>query len=69
MNNHIPNVCRYCYFHIRALRHIRQVLTDDMAKTVAASLINTRIDYANSVIHGSTNVKKLKRVQTSVAHV
>jgi len=65
INNHISNVCRSSHFHIRALHHIRQALTDDMAKTVAASLIHTRIDYANSLIHGSTNIKKLQRVQTS----
>ena len=36
-----------------------------MAKMVAAALIN----YANSLIHGSTNIKKLQRVQTSVARI
>ena len=41
---------------------MRQALTDDMAKTVAASLIDTCIDEANSLIHGSTNIKKLQRV-------
>ena len=61
--------CRSSYFHIQALRHIRQALTDDMAKTVAASLIHTHVDYADSLIHGSTIVKKLQRVPTSVAHV
>ena len=69
MNNHTSNVCRYLYFHIRALHHIRQALTDDMAKTVAASLIHIRIDNANCLIRGTTNVKKLQRVQTSVACV
>ena len=69
MNNHISHVCRSSYFYIRALCHIRQALTDDMAKTVAASLIHTRIDYANSLIYGSTNINKLQRVQTSVAHL
>jgi len=48
--------------HTQALSHIRQALTDDMAKTVAASLIYTRIDYANSLIDGLTNIKKLQRV-------
>jgi len=38
----------------------RQALTDDMAKTVAAYLVYTRIDYANSVIHDYTNFKKIK---------
>jgi len=40
-----------------------------MAKTVAASPIHTCIDYANSLIHGSTNIKKLQRVQTTVTRV
>ena len=52
--------CRSSYFHIQALRHIRQALTDDMAKTVAASLIHTHVDYADSLIHGSTNITKLQ---------
>jgi len=42
---------------------------DDMAKMAAASLIHTRINYANSLIHGYTNVKKLQRVQTSAARL
>ena len=42
------HVCRSAHFHSRALRHIRAALTDDMAKTVAVSLIHSRIDYANS---------------------
>ena len=36
----------FSYFHIGALRHIRQALTDDMAKTVAASLFT----YVSTVI-------------------
>ena len=40
----------------------RPALTDEMAKTVAASLIHTHIDYANSLIHGSINIKILERV-------
>jgi len=51
------------------LHHIRQALADDMAKMVAASLIHTCINYANYLIHGSINVKKLQCVQTSAAGV
>ena len=40
-----------------------------LIKTVAASLIHTRITmHANSLIHGSTNIKQLQW-QTSVARV
>ena len=40
----VSKVCRSAHFHF----HIRAALTDDMAKTVAVSLIHSRIDYANS---------------------
>jgi len=40
-----------------------------MAKTVAVSLIHSRIDYANSLIHGSINVRRLQCVQNSAARV
>ena len=61
--------CRSAHFHLRALRHIRAALTDDMAKTVGVSLIHSRIDYANSLIHGSINVRRLQCVQNSAARV
>jgi len=62
-------VCRSAHFHLRGVRHIRAALTDDMAKTVAVSLIHSRIDYANSLIHGSVNVRRLQCVQNSAARV
>ena len=49
--------------------HIRAALTDDMAKTVAVSLIHSRIDYANSLIHASINVRRLQCIQNSAARV
>ena len=68
--HHVSKVCRSAHFHLRALRrHIRAALNDDMAKTVAISLIHSRIDYANSLIHGSINVRRLQCVQNSAARV
>ena len=61
--HHVSKVCRSAHFHIRA------ALTDDMAKTVAVSLIHSCIDYANSLIHGSINVRRLQCVQNSAARV
>jgi len=57
MNN---DVCRSSHL---------QALTDDIAKTVAASLIHSHIDYADSLIHASVDVTKLQCVQTSVPRV
>ena len=68
---HVQNVCKSAFYHIRALKHIRSSLSTDMAKTVAAALVNSRLDYANSVLYNTSsgNVLKLQRVQNSLARV
>ena len=38
-DEHVFEVCRASYFHIRALRHIRSSLTTDAAKTLASSIV------------------------------
>ena len=44
---HVGALCKSTYFHIRAMRHIRQTLSTDDAKTVASALVGSRLDYAN----------------------
>ena len=70
-NKHVQNVCKSAHYHTRALRHIRSSLTLDMARTVACALVNSRFDYANSVLHGTTesNLTKLQRAQNDLARV
>jgi hypothetical protein len=70
-DKHINNMCKASYFNIRALRHIRSALTRETAGSVAASLVQTRLDYCNSILTGTTtkNLSKLQRVQNSLARV
>ncbi len=70
-HEHISQVCRSCYYHIRDLRRIRRHLTLDCAKTLACSLVASRLDYCNSLLYGigSGNVAKLQRVQDTLARV
>ena len=70
-NNHVASVAKSCYYHIRAFRHIRSMLTSDMAKTVPSSLIGARLDYANAVLYGTSasNINRLQLVQNNVARV
>ena len=37
-NSHARNVAQACNYHIRTLRHVRGLLTDDVAKTIACSI-------------------------------
>ena len=70
-NRHVNSLCKSCNFHIRALRHIRLTLTDDMAKAVATSMVSSRLDYCNSLLYGisNSNLDKLQRIQNSLARV
>jgi len=49
----VSAVARSCNNHVRAIRHVRQLLTVDLAQTLACSLILSRIDYCNAVLHGA----------------
>jgi len=54
-DSHVQNVCMSAYYNIRALKHIRSSLSTDMASTYASTLVNSRLDYANSA-HASSGI-------------
>jgi len=64
--NRIDDECLKLFYFIVLFYY---VLTDDMAKTVAAFLVQSRLDYANSILRGSTNSRRLQTVQNSVARI
>ena len=68
---HVDNVCKTRYFHLRALRHIRNNISEDTAKSIACSMIHGRLDYCKSVLYGTSaaNLNKLQRVQNSAARI
>jgi len=39
LDQHVTDVCKSCYFHTRALHHVRDSLSDDVARTVAVSIV------------------------------
>jgi len=53
------------------IRHTGHLLTTELAQTLACSLILSRIDYCNAVLHGapSYSIKKLQRVQNNAAGI
>jgi len=72
-HKHVSAVARSssCSYHVQAIRHIPHLLTTELAQTLACSLILSRIDYCNAVLHGapSYSVKKLQRVQNNAARI
>ena len=57
-DDYVSAVCKSAYYHIRAMRHIRPAISEDMAKSVACALVGARLDYANSVLFGVTSKKR-----------
>ena len=56
-------------YHTRALRYIRPALTDEMAQSVAVALVQSRLDYANSLLLNTSvsNTRKLQSMQNQLA--
>ena len=70
-NDQVRNVCNASLFHIRAQRHLRHSLTEEMANVIACALVQSRIEYANSLYTcmSSANFDKLQLVQNTIARV
>ena len=62
MDSHVNETVRNCNFHLQALRHIRPSVTREVANMIACSLVTSRMDYCNSLLHGvsETNLNKLQ---------
>jgi len=68
---HVMAVARSCNYHSQAIRHIRHLLTRELALTLTCSLILTRLDYCNSVLYGapSSSIQILQRAQNNAARI
>ena len=67
-DKHVIDDTRSCHYHIRAFRHIRQLLTLDTVKAMAVAIVGSRL---NSVLYGmsQTNINRLQRVQNILVRV
>ena len=71
VSEHIKTVSKSCFYHIRALRHIHGSLDHLTIRTIAAALVSTRLDYANSILYGipAKHISRLQRTQNTLARV
>ena len=62
---HISQVCKSCFYHIRDLRRIPHHISMSAAKIISMALISSRLDYCNSLLNNITkrDLAKLQRVQ------
>jgi hypothetical protein len=71
LDTHVAAVCKSSWYHLRALKHIRNAINKDTAKSIGHALVSSRLDYANAVLYGTSNknFQKLQRVQNSLAKI
>ena len=69
MRQQVNNVVKSCNIQLRVLWSIRQYLDVASAKTLAVSLVLSKLDYCNSLYYGlpSVLINQLQRVQNSAA--
>jgi hypothetical protein len=70
-SSHVASVVKSCNYHAQAIRHIRPILTTELAQTLTCSVISSRLDYCNSLLYGAPAevVGKLQRAQNYAARV
>ena len=65
----MSSLTKSCYYHIRDLNRIRNCLDLDSAKTIATSLIHSKLDYCNSLYLNlpSHFINRLQLIQNAAA--
>jgi len=71
MSDHISSVSKYCFLSIRDLRRIRNTLDFSTARTIATSLVHSKLDYCNSLFlnFSQSQLGRLKLIPNSSARV
>ena len=60
--NYVNHVAKAFNFHLWSLRHIRGIISRDVADTMTACTVGTRLDYCNAMLHCATE-KSLNKLQ------
>jgi hypothetical protein len=55
--DHISNLTRVSYFHLRRLRAVRRSVSSSVFKTLVHAFVSSRIDYCNSLLIGLPKIR------------
>ena len=68
---HINNIRRSCFQHLKLISDIRKYITEDAAKQLVHAFIASRLDNGNYLLYGLTTstISHLKKIQNSAARL
>ena len=71
IEQHIAAVSKSCFNQIRNIGRIRSYITDSACNTLVCSLITSRLNYGNALLHGvnASALEELQRVQNTAARL
>ncbi len=69
--NHISNVTKTAFFHLRNISKLRNMLSVSDAEKLVHAFMTSRLDYCNALLGGcpASSINKLQIVQNAVARV
>ena len=68
---HVNHITKTAFFHLKNIARLRPSLTPSAAETLIHAFISSRLDYCNSILHGTTakTLNKLQYIQNSAARL
>ena len=68
---HIKNICKSSFYHLRNIAKIRKYLTQDTCEILVHAFISSKLDHCNSLLHGLPKylLARLHAVQNAAACV
>ena len=71
MRQHVGKVVSLCYYHLRRLTKVRQILGPTITSRLVSAFVTSRLDYCNALLAGlpQSTIAQLQRVQNAAVRL
>lgn len=71
MDHQIRNIAKSCYHQLRNIGRIRPLISESYSKALVCSLVTSRLDYGNALLHGvcSSSLSRLQTIQNTAVRI
>ena len=71
LDQHVTNICKACFFHLRNIAKIRDYLSTADTEALVHALITSKLDSCNSLLYAlpKSTIDRLQKVQNSAARL
>ena len=71
MQRHVNKVASACFYHIRRLKQLRQLIGPELTATLTSAFVLSKLDYCNAILAGlpKSTIALLQRAQNAAARL